>query len=185
MEITCTAEKNLTAEFAEEILHLQQTAFPRTEAFKTRRWWQVPVGDDDLWFTARDDDGRLIGNVLVSHRRMGTSAGDLEIAGIGNVCSHPDARGKGAARACMEAVDEYIANGGRVDFGLLLTGPSIERFYTKLGWRNVDNLVIMTDAEGNRSVFDPERNGHRMVYPGRRTMNDWPEGDIDLNGLLW
>ena len=122
MDIIRTLEKDLTPEGDREILDLQHAAFTKTAEFAHQRWWHSPAQDDDLWFGVRDDAGKLISSIRVVHRLARTTDGERLLAGIGNVCSHPEARGSGAASMCMTAVSEYIADEGGADFGLLFCG---------------------------------------------------------------
>jgi len=182
MDVTCTAEKDLRDEQAREILELQHAAFPRTEEFRTQRWWHTPAADDDLYFTAHMD-GRCVASIRVLSRRIATPNGEVSVAGVGNVCSHPDARGKGAATACMKKVLLHIASAA--DFGLLFCGADRRGFYTRFGWCEVNNDLWYLDEQGARRRADPNSHGCIMVFPGRRGMEDWPEGPIDLNGPDW
>lgn len=178
MNITTTIERNVTGVHAEEIRALQESAFPQTEEFRTQRHWHTPLAADDCWIGARTD-GQLVGSVCIMFRTITTPAGDFRIGGIGNVCSAPAARGKGAAKACMNTAGAII--GSTCDFGLLGCGDAVLAFYESLGWSRIDNDVIWTDAAGNRAVHDP----NVMIFPGRQTLADWPTGTIDLNGPNW
>jgi predicted N-acetyltransferase YhbS len=178
MNIATTLERNLTDAHAEEIRALQQAAFPQTEEFRTQRHWHTPIAADDCWVGARVE-GRLIGSVCVMFRTVSTAIGDLRIGGIGNVCSHPDARGLGAAKACMRAAGAIIE--ATCDFGLLGCGDVVLAFYAGLGWSKIDNEVIWTDADGHRQAHDP----NVMILPGTRPLAQWPDGTIDLNGPNW
>ena len=112
-------------------------------------------------------------------RTISTLAGDFRVGGIGNVCSDPDFRGHGAAKACMRAAGAIIE--ATCDFGLLGCGDAVLTFYASLGWSKIDNEVIWIDADGTRQVHDP----NVMILPGLRTLADWPDGTIDLNGPNW
>jgi len=185
MNVTCTQESDLTEAQRQEILDLQHAAFPKVAQFARQRWWHTKLSPQELWFMARDDDGRLIGSVRVVPRRIATGAGDLDVAGAGNVCSHPAARGSGAASACMRAFVERLAE-GLADYGVLFCGPDLRAFYEKFSWRVADNEIEYVDAQGgSRKRSDPNRKGHMMIHAGRRPADDWPEGLIDINGPDW
>jgi GNAT superfamily N-acetyltransferase len=175
----------LPAELARQILRLQHSAFPATADFAAQRWWHTPPEDEDLWFTLPDGEGGLAASARVILRGVGTAAGRLRVAGIGNVCSRPDLRGRGFAKGCMQAVRDWLARGGQADFGLLFTGPKVREFYAKLGWREVGNELACVDAAGRRLRTDPASRGVVMICPGRRPLGDWPAGIIDLNGPDW
>jgi len=179
METTCVAEKDLTAELDKAILEIQHLAFPKTMEFVSQRWWHSPAAPEDLWFVCLQD-GRLIGSVRLIHRRIQTPAGGLLAGGIANVCSHPQARGHGAASACMRASQQYMAKGA--DFGLLFCGQKVHEFYRKLGWQDVQNELSLTYLDGRQGK---KQEGHIMIYLGRRAVADWPAGEIDINGPDW
>jgi len=182
VHVTCVTEKDLRDEQAREILELQCAAFPHTKEFGAQRWWHTPATDDDLYFTAYTD-GSCIASIRVLSRRIGTPNGEIAVAGVGNVCSHPDARRTGAASACMKEVLRHIALAA--DFGLLFCGENLIGFYSRFGWREVDNDLWYVDQQGARRRADPNSRGYTMILPGRRGVEDWPEGPIDLNGPDW
>ena len=160
---------------------LQHLAFPATVEFATQRWWHAPLEGDEVWVGARRN-GRLIGSALLVFRTVTAGCGDLPVGGVGNVCSHPDSRGQGAAKACMRAAQEIIASAA--DFGMLMAGGKVRAFYEDLGWRVIDSEVVYRKVDGSEAVFHgPEP--FILIYPGRRQLADWPEGPINLNGPDW
>ena len=185
LDVSCVSEKDLTDEHAEEIMKLQQLAFPDGAVFKTQRWYHTPLADDHLWFALRQG-GKLIGSTLAVHRRVTTSAGDFLIAGIGNVCADPAATDVRAGRLCMKAVHDYIAESDTVDFGLLFCRLHLRTYYRWQGWKVIENPIFATDAQGARRQTHGESDRFVMIYPGRRPVEDWPaDGEVDLNGEDW
>ena len=182
MDVTCTIECDLSDRMAEDIRQLQQAAFPTAEEFLTQRWWHTPLSDDECWVGARTD-GKLIGSVRLLFRTITTPAGERVVGGLGNVCSHPDYRGQGAASACMRAAAEVIER--EADFGFLFCGDGVLRFYEHLGWQVVDNDVRYQLHDEDAASQARAPHGHAMAHPGRRSMDDWPKGEIDLNGPDW
>ncbi len=183
MNITCTRERDLTDAHSEEIRHLQNLAFPQAEEFLVQRWWHTPLLADECWLGARDDAGVLIGSARLLFRTIGSAAGEFTIGGLGNVCSHPDRRGCGAASACLKAAAAVIAD--EADFGFLFCGEPVRPFYAKHGWEVTDNLLAMLEGgpDGPRIVNTPH--GCAMIHAGQRPLSEWPEGEIDLNGPDW
>ncbi len=179
LDITTICEKDLSEELAEEIRVLQERAFPQAEVFRAQRWSCSPLADDDVWILARHA-GKLVGSMRVLHRRVSTPSCDVPAAGIGNVCSSPEARGLGIGKACMRAAHRYIADSA-VDFGLLFCRDRVRNFYAKLDWQDVNNPVLIEDDSGVHPLIDR----HTMIYPGRRPANDWPTGELRLNGPRW
>jgi predicted N-acetyltransferase YhbS len=184
MLIECLAEKDLTPQVAAQIVALQHAAFPGTPEFASQRWYHTPLAADELWFFGRQDN-RMVCSVRVVHRTISIGAASFRVAGIANVGSHPDVRGSGAGKAAMQAVGEYIARAENLDFGLLFTGAPIDGFYRKLGWKTVTNQRASLNKKGERTLSDPQGTGITMIYPGRRTLEQWPDGLMDLNGRDW
>ena len=183
MEVTRTAERDLTAQQAEDIRRLQQAAFPNTVEFPTQRWWHTPLAGGEQWLGARRE-GELIGSVRLLFCTITTAAGDeLFVGGIGNVCSHPSARGVGAAKACMLAAQRVIA--AEADFGLLFTGRTVRAFYEGLGWHVIDNELVLRHPDGRDAPGHDGPDEFNLIYPGRLALADWPAGSIDLNGPDW
>ena len=182
MDITCTIERDLTEAQRLEIQQLQQAAFPATDEFATQRWWHAPLEGNELWLGAVEE-GKLVGSVLLAFRTVTSREGDLFVGAIGNVCSHPDHRGSGAARACMAAAAEAIER--ECDFGVLFCGPPVREFYTKLGWTQIGNLMRYQLMGESESQLANERHGYAMAIGGKRPIDDWPRGEINLNGPDW
>jgi len=185
MDVTCTPERDLSDSQAREIIDLQHAAFVETPEFAHQRWYHTRPADEDLWFTVGDGSGKLVGSVRLVHRRIGTNGGERVVGGIANVCSHPDVRGRGAARAALRAAQDYIAGGGQIDYGMLFCGPTVRGFYAKLGWHEIDNGLVYIDPAGRRQTSEPDSTGCTMLLAGRQTVEQWPEGEIDLNGPDW
>ncbi len=183
MAVTHIYERELTEALKNEILQLQHAAFAQQPLFVHQRWCGTPLADDDLWFIMRMGE-RLTASVRLVHRNIVTPKGKFAVGGVANVCSHPDARGTGAAGACMTAAQEYIADSSNIDFGLLFTG-SAYGFYSKLGWHDVSNPIVPRDDKGVRLPPKHGNGGHSMIFPGSCPLSEWPEGEIDLNGPDW
>ena len=182
MDVTITREQDLTPQQDREILDLQHAAFVNTAEFAHQRWWHSPP-TDDLWVGARRD-GHLVGSVRLVPRRIRVGDVELDVMGFGNVCSHPDARGTGAASACMTAGAECIRDAG-VDFGLLFCGERVHGFYRRLGWRDVDNEVVYHVPDETGALVPGSGHACTMIHPAGKPAEEWPAGTVDLNGSDW
>lgn len=80
-------------------------------------------------------DGRIAATLRVWDRVMRFGAIPVRMGGIGGVCTHPDFRGAGYARAMMQEVIDYLRASGYV-VGVLFTIIGGE-FYRRLGWASV------------------------------------------------
>ena len=74
-----------------------------------------------------------------------------EFAGIGEVATRPEYRGRGIARQlCGQAFDEFAANGGEAIF-LGTENPDAARIYQRLGWRRIANSTVYANITSDNS----------------------------------
>ena len=75
----------------------------RPDRAKTTAWDDFPLilnpENRDFQLVCRTPEGRLAGCIAALVRTFTTSCGDLDVAGIGSVVTHPDFRGKGLSSA--------------------------------------------------------------------------------------
>lgn len=77
------------------------------------------------------EDGRIVGSVRVADRKMKIGSALVNLAGIADVYTHPQFRGKGYARALMEhTLKEYMVDRG-YDLTILFGVPN---FYPQFGY---------------------------------------------------
>lgn len=75
-----------------------------------------------------------------------TPRANSEFAGIGEVATRPEYRGRGiAGRLCREALDEFAENGGEVVF-LGTENPAAARIYYRLGWRRIAGSTVYANV---------------------------------------
>lgn len=123
-----------------------------------------------------EEDGRVVAHAAIQPRAVGTTAGDMTIAGLLRVCSDPRERGRGlgelVTRAAFEVVDR-----GDFPFVLFQASERVRPFYEKLGAVVVENPIVNSLAEDPtaKAFWDDVV----MRYPGG---GDWPTGTIDLRG---
>jgi len=122
------------------------------------------------------ESGQLIAHSAVLPRSIGTSAGDLEIAGLTRVCTAPEQRGRGLGEVIVRPVFDLV-DSGAYEFSLFQTTQDVRPFYEKLGARVVENSIVNSlDADHQESPFWDKI---IMRYPSG---GSWPEGEIDLRG---
>ena len=122
------------------------------------------------------DDGQVIATSALVSRTIGTSAGDMTIAGLARVCTDPDRRGLGLGkrivRPVFDLVDQQV-----FPFSLFQTSTEVSPFYETMGCCKVDNPIINSLAEDlHESPFWDRVVKRYPDGPG------WPEGEIDLRG---
>ncbi|MFR9722181.1 N-acetyltransferase family protein [Streptomyces sp. MS19] len=98
-------------------------------------WWTeqgAAVVDGGLTIWTAEEDGRIVGTVSLARNPKPNGRHRAEIV---KLMVHPDARGRGLARALLARAEQAAADEG---FGLLLldteTGSPAERLYLSAGW---------------------------------------------------
>ncbi len=180
-DVSIIPERQITPDLERKIISLQSVAFPKARQFAHQRWISCRPGAADIWFlvTCKED---LVASAWLHRRTIETPVGSLHVGGIGNVCSHPGVRGKGAARRCMLDIQQYLLNSDGIDYGLLFCGDKVAGFYRALGWQTVHNSWRLTDSSGQPIEDD---GCIRMIYPGKQDVESWPGGEINLCGPEW
>jgi predicted N-acetyltransferase YhbS len=123
------------------------------------------------------ENGRVIAHAGMMPRTIGTSAGQLTIAGLSRVCSDPAYRGQGLGELVVREVFALVDR-GVFPFSLFQTSHKVRPFYEKVGAVPVTNRIVNSLADDPR--VSPFWDEVTMRYPKDR---DWPEGEIDLRGL--
>jgi predicted N-acetyltransferase YhbS len=121
------------------------------------------------------DDGKVIAHAALIPRTVGTSKGELTLAGLARVCTDPDYRGHGLGELVVKAIFDAVDD-GTFSFAFFQTNSRIQPFYEKLGACLATNPVINSQSQ---DLHDPFWDEIKMRYPKD---GDWPEGQIDLRG---
>ena len=91
------------------------------------------------------------GHTLTGTCGIMTPRADARFAGIGEVATRPDYRGRGIAnRLCQQALEEFAENAGEVVF-LGTTNPSAARIYHRLGWRRIAGTTVYANVTNGQS----------------------------------
>jgi predicted N-acetyltransferase YhbS len=121
--------------------------------------------------------GRIIAHAAIVPRMIGTSAGEMTVAGLARVCSDPDCRGRGLGELVVRGVFDLVDD-STFPFALFQTNNTVRPFYEKLGACPVANRIV--NSLGEDPSVCPFWDEVVMRYPKDR---HWPEGEIDLRGL--
>ena len=112
----------------------------RPDRAKTTAWDDFPLilapENREFQLVCRDDDGRLAGCIAGLVRSFSTTCGDMEVAGIGSVVTHPDFRGKGLSSALQNEMLELL-RGKNIPLAVLWSDqPEIYagRGFVAAGW---------------------------------------------------
>ena len=93
----------------------------------------------------RDND------VLAGTCGIMTPRANPEFAGIGEVATRAEYRGRGiAGRLCQQALDEFTEQGGEAVF-LGTENPNAARIYHRLGWRRIANSTVYANITNGDS----------------------------------
>jgi predicted N-acetyltransferase YhbS len=118
----------------EEIAELMAKVFVQRSYFdfyRTRMDYQT-LDPDFLPEHSRivREDGRIVSHVSIITKYMRIGGSVVKLGGIGDVCTHPDCRGKSYSRALMQDAVRYM---GEHDYALsMLYG--IKNYYHKFGY---------------------------------------------------
>lgn len=148
---------------------LLSRCFPHRLGFRWRRHLGAPP--DLRWVLM--EEGEALAHVALYERLLLTDEGPLRAGGIGQVCVAPERRGRGMARALLEAVHHRLEGEG-VPFAFLFGAP---RLYEPFGYRRAFNRLRATNALFG--WWNPFRSP-LLVRPLAKAR--WPEGQICLNG---
>ncbi len=126
-------------------------------------------------FLLREND-RVIAHSAIITRTIGTSQGELTIAGLARVCTDPDLRGRGLGALVVRPVFDLVDQGAFA-FSLFQTTPEVRPFYERLGAAVIDNPIVNSLADDVHE--SPFWDRVIMRYPSGP---GWPVGEIDLRG---
>lgn len=147
---------------------------PGDEVFGEHRYYrEMP---QHRWLV-RDAAGAPIAHMAVHDKKIGTSAGQLPIAGVADVCVHPEYRGQGLVKRMLAVAHAWMARWDYA-FAVLFGNPAV---YSSSGYRLIFNELRMTDPATGEVIIETKANA--MMRPVNRS--DWPAGQIDLHGPMF
>lgn len=95
----------------------------------------------------------------------------------------PDARGAGVGSEVLSALQEAVRGYAPADFGFLGCREEVVPFYESCGHARIHSLVL--DVSPRDAITLVRSHGPTVICAGTRSVDDWPEGAIDLRGLPW
>ena len=175
MQIDRIPEWNLTPALEGEIAQLLARCFATD--FGARSFYQTR---HHLRLVHRPE-GAIIGHMALQWRAMRLGDRLITVAGLAEVATDPDHRGRGIAAGLLQAAIAE-AKASPADFFLLF---GVARLYAAAGFRTVHNPMIWTDMLGARThEIHRETAEALMVLPLRG--QDWDEAQtLDLLGSLF
>ena len=169
------ADATVDVALDEKIRALLTTCFvgPNNEVFKDRRYYKEPY--PHRW-VIKNQQGAFIAHVGVHDKIVQADGKTYRIAGICEVCVHPDHRGHGYVKAMLECIHKWLVPQG-FDFSVLFGDSKV---YGSSGYVNITNLyqdVIGEDGQKHRKQLLP------MVKA--LTAKSWPTTEVFLPGLTF
>jgi len=169
-------DSEVDAALDQELRTLLSSCFrgPHNARFEHQRFFdQMP---QHRWLI-RDADGHLIAHLAMHDKVLGSTAGDLRVAGVAEVCVAQTHRGQGLVRRMLVAA-EIWASAQEMSFAVLFGNHKI---YESSGYVPVTNSIRRFKPDTGVWTLEPMPSF--QVKPlGKVT---WPEGDIDLRGPIF
>ena len=166
-------ENDITDPDNAKLMALLQTCFPATPQFKEHRFYLEPPAS--RWLIRRND--RIIANAVVYDRTVSADEKPIRIAGIGDVCVHPDHRGKGLVGQLLSDVHTRAQADGFA-FALLFGKTQIYRSSGYLPCTNEFKYITpQTQTEEIKKIDTAH------YFP--LTNTPWPASLINLRGPLF
>ena len=140
------------------VSYRHETPFGKELARELFAFWEEIFGPEDpdipigVFLGDEADHNRHVvllerdGDVLAGTCGIMTPHADSRFAGIGEVATRPEYRGRGIARRlCKQALDDFTENGGEAVF-LGTENPSAARIYHRLGWRRIAGTTVYANV---------------------------------------
>ncbi|ODM45952.1 hypothetical protein A9320_07995 [Ruegeria sp. PBVC088] len=172
--IEVTAEHALTGEDEAQIAALLRASFPTD--FGGRSFFQQRPHLRVVW-----RDGMILGHVALFYRAIRVDGQLIDVIGLGDVATAPEARGRGIATSLLDRV-LAIGKDSNAQFALLF---GERRLYDRAGFRLAANTYIRIDMTGARTG-DVARVQSRFLRVLPLTGALWSDrAELDLLGPLF
>jgi predicted acetyltransferase len=173
-QITFQTADCLAKELEREINTLDHLAFSESSEEDNYIEWAM----SSTWYVLGRLDGKLVSQVGILERAIQAGGQTLSIAGVGGVATHPEFQRRGFAGVLLQAAAGQMRQRGGYDFAMLFCDTRMIPYYTKRGYRLVQNPLYILQS-GRRVLFE----SNKMVLP--LSGKPWPEGEVDVNGPPW
>ncbi len=178
---------DVTPEIVEASVTCHHRAFPKPRRTRDQRiaWISEQLaagwpGRPNLSFhVVRDESGRHLAQAETFTREIIIADEPLVVLALAGVCTDPDFRHKGLARAVVQAAFKPV-DAGAPTHALFQTSHPVQPFYEKL------HAAVVKNPWANSRAEDPAANlwwdDVVLHYPADRP---WPMGPVDLQGPAW
>ena len=151
-------------------------AFPRS---------QTPFEAGRSWSSARPElrlvgfaDGQAVAHAGVLRRFLQVDGRAQLIGDVGLVAVDPRRHGTGLGAELLARTSATLA-ALELPFGFLTCGEQVAGFYARGGWVRAPGPTRMVRADGRVQVYG----GVSMVLAVSASIDEWPSGQVDRNGL--
>ena len=162
-EIPLNIKKNLNFHIHNEFGHIP---------FVSNMKWSTP---DWTLFISENDEISTFLNIVI--REVDFDGRKVLVAGINNVITPKEFRGKGYASIIMNEAKNFVFDQLKIEHALLLCADSVIPFYKKLDWYQVDSEVFFEQPSGVK-LYD----SNTMILSRKSIVSP---RKINLNGLPW
>jgi hypothetical protein len=134
--------------------------------------WAIPD-----WTVLYTEGSTIVTFLNIVERNVLIDGVPVTIAGINNVITPPDFRGKGYASQALNNTTGFLFNELKAEHGLLLCADAMIPFYKSRDWYAINSIVYYDQLSGkkqwtaNTMLLSP----HKPIAPAV----------IDLQGLPW
>lgn len=126
----------------------------------------------------------LIAHVGFQRRLISVGGREILVAGTGGVLVDKSSRGTGIGGRTLRCAQKVMRDEAGVDFGFLGCREEVVPFYKSTGWVQIHATERCLSRLDQISVVVSE-GGPNLVCSAKRTVSQWPQGDIDLRGTPW
>jgi GNAT superfamily N-acetyltransferase len=178
MQVNIKRRSEMTAVDIDEFHALEDIVYPNgldgPPGLERVRW------DDPAWdICVRDESDSLVSHAGILERNALLDGKPVRIAGIAEMLTHPAFRRQGYGAAALREAASFMRDELRAPFALLICPLTAIPFYSALGWRRF-NGVIIAEVEVGMTVFAESA---WMVLPV--TIEAPDDGTLDLQGIPW
>ncbi len=130
------------------------------------------------------DGGAIVGQAGLDVRNINVGGTILKVAGVIDLCVHPDRRRRGLGSGMLGALEGHVSGSGGVDFLILMADdPSL---YLSNGYRTLaeaDTTWLALHQGRSVGLKHEDLGGVFQVKPVGAAA--WPAGPIDMLGYLF
>ncbi|MGR5220503.1 GNAT family N-acetyltransferase [Vibrio parahaemolyticus] len=172
MKVEYILDKDVDRTLDKQLRSLLSRCFtkPSDERFITQRYYnEMP---QHRWLVRSKDKTEVIAHVAVHEKSVTFQGQQLPIAGVAEVCVHPDHRGNGHVKHLLARAHQWMLSQGYL-YSVLFGKDEI---YGSSGYQRVTNLYLVSEQEPYTVTAVSA-----MVLTLKQ--QQWPASNVELKGL--